>query len=303
MTPAVTILIPTFNREKFILEALSCAAAQTFSNIEILVTDNCSTDSTTRIVLDFAKNDPRVRLIKNDQNLGPLLNWKRGIEAASCEFVKILWSDDLMQENFLEETVPLLLDDVGFVISPICIGESWENAKAFEYDLFTGESILSNQFIERSLTGASIPVSPGCSLFRKKDLLKNLTLENVLFESDRFMLNGAGPDLLFFLKTCLDYPKIGYANATKSFFRDHPGSITVGEKARLIGLDYLKAKLLFTHLISHRFYHGISLEIFLRDKKAWQAIRENFFLGFTPLVGICEYVFWRGVYILKRKIK
>lgn len=302
MAPKVTILIPTFNREKYILEALNCAAAQTFQDIEILVTDNCSTDSTTALVEKFAKEDPRIRLVTNDKNLGPLMNWKRGLEASRGEIVKILWSDDLMEENFIEETLALLTDDVGFVVSPIYIGESWENSEKFIYDLAPSIKISSTQFIDRSLMGASIPVSPGCSLFRKSDLLKNLTLQNDLFESDRFKLNGAGPDLLLFLKTCLDYPYIAFAESTKSFFRDHPGSITVSEKARLIGLDYLKAKLFFSSLSRHRFFYGIRAELNLRSKdKISPRYQKNSF-GLRDFFGIFEYFFRRALFILRRKL-
>lgn len=303
LAPKVTILIPTFNREKYILEALSSAAQQTYRDTEILVIDNCSTDKTVEIAKRFAASDSRVRILVNEQNLGPLLNWKRGLENASGELVKILWSDDLMRENFLAETIPVLTDGVGFVVSAIKIGDGWESSKDFRYDLDHRQKISSSDFINKSLMGASIPVSPGCSLFRKKDLIKNLTLNNELFTQDRFKLNGAGPDLLFFLRACLDYPFVGVVNSTSSFFRDHPGSITVGEKAKLIGLDYLKAKLYFAAMANHRYFLGIFLEIVFRSRKDKEYFKGDVTVDFRNFIGAIEYILRRGFLILKRRLR
>lgn len=290
----VTILIPTYNRESFILEALDSAASQTFKDIEILVTDNCSTDKTQEIVRNYP--DQRVRLQVNEKNLGPLLNWKRGIEQAKGELIKILWSDDLIDQDYLEKTIPLLTEDLGFVFSKILIGKNRDNAFEYKVDLKEGKT-LSQKFISNSLVGAGVPSSPGCALFRKEDLKLSLTEVNSLFDQDRFKQNGAGPDLLFFLKTCSRYPYFYYTKSTASFFRDHAGSITVSEKSKAmaIALDYLKAKAYFAELFGHPFLSGLIFEIRLRQK---DVVPKRLFK--FQFMGWLSYLFCRGKVLVLR---
>jgi glycosyltransferase involved in cell wall biosynthesis len=305
LSPLVTIVIPTFNREKFIQEALECSSQQTYKNIEILVIDNRSSDETVNIVRKFSETDERVKLYINDTNVGPLLNWKRGFELSSGELVKILWSDDLMESNYLEKTVPCLTSDVGFVVSEIQLGPSWKESDRYNYDLSPSEKGLASSFIKKSLVSASVPLSPGCALFRKKDLIQNVTLNNPFFASDRFKQNGAGPDMLFFLKASAQYKYFGFTSETKSFFREHEGSITISEKARLIGLDYAKARLLFAINTRNRLALGLYIEILLRDRTANK--EKRFALGelLRPkyLIGMFEYFFLRSWYFAKRKLK
>lgn len=95
-----TIGIPTFNRgSTFLKRALNCCLAQTADNLEILVSDNASTDDTRKVVSEFGA---RVRYIRNDTNIGPLANFVRLIEEARGEYFSLLQDDDLIHNNFVE---------------------------------------------------------------------------------------------------------------------------------------------------------------------------------------------------------
>ena len=67
--PLVTVGIPVYNGEKSILAALKSISDQTYKNIEIIVSDNCSTDRTASIVNSYAKENPNVKLIKQEKSL------------------------------------------------------------------------------------------------------------------------------------------------------------------------------------------------------------------------------------------
>ena len=68
--PLVTIAIPTQNSaDKYLINAISSAAAQTYENLEIIVADNCSTDNTSQVIKNY--NDERLQYIRHDKNLGP----------------------------------------------------------------------------------------------------------------------------------------------------------------------------------------------------------------------------------------
>ena len=117
----VSILIPTYNREKIILETLNSAVNQTYKNIEVIVVDNKSTDNSYKIIKDFAKSHPNVKVYQNDTNIGPVRNWRRCMDYATGEYAKILWSDDLIAPDFIEKTLPWLADndDIAFVCTGI----------------------------------------------------------------------------------------------------------------------------------------------------------------------------------------
>ena len=117
--PKVSNLIPTYNREKIILETLSSAISQTYENTEIIVVDTKSTDNSFEIIKEFAKSHPNVKVYQNEENIDPVRNWRRCLDYATGEYAKILWSDDLITPDFIEKTLSYIIDheDVGFVFT------------------------------------------------------------------------------------------------------------------------------------------------------------------------------------------
>ena len=99
--PIVSLLIPVYNVEKYLAECLDSALAQTLSNIEIICIDDGSTDASGAMLDEYAKKDPRVKVI-HKQNSGYGASMNRGLDAATGEFIGILESDDTMLPNGLE---------------------------------------------------------------------------------------------------------------------------------------------------------------------------------------------------------
>jgi len=114
----VSILIPVYNRENLIEETVQSALNQTYKNIEIIIVDNQSIDKTWEVMQKLAFQDDRIKIFQNDKNMGPVRNWKRCIDEATGDYGKILWSDDLIAPEFLENTVHFLENkDIGFVFT------------------------------------------------------------------------------------------------------------------------------------------------------------------------------------------
>ena len=90
----VTIIVPTFNAKETIGTTLSSLIAQTYSNIEIIVADDCSTDNTREFVKEFEKKDNRVKLIESKINQGPYVARNRALKIATGDFVTCNDSDD-----------------------------------------------------------------------------------------------------------------------------------------------------------------------------------------------------------------
>jgi glycosyltransferase involved in cell wall biosynthesis len=96
----VSVCIPAFNNGRFIAETLNSVLGQTYQNIEVIVVDDCSEDDTVSQIEQLA--DDRVRLIKNERNLGMHGNWSKALSYASGEFIKLVCGDDLLLPGCIE---------------------------------------------------------------------------------------------------------------------------------------------------------------------------------------------------------
>ena len=106
--PLISICIPSYNNEEFIASTLESVLRQTYSNFEVLITDDCSTDGTISVISKFS--DPRIRLVKNERNLGIGGNWQKALSAATGEYVKLLCGDDILYPDCLRRQVEALED-------------------------------------------------------------------------------------------------------------------------------------------------------------------------------------------------
>jgi alpha-1,3-rhamnosyltransferase len=101
-----TIVITTYNAEKFLVEALDSLKNQTFQDFDCVVTDDCSTDRTLEICKTWLSENPefqhRTKIIESSVNTGVSANTNRGLKAASSEWIQVLSADDMFLENSLE---------------------------------------------------------------------------------------------------------------------------------------------------------------------------------------------------------
>jgi glycosyltransferase involved in cell wall biosynthesis len=100
----VSIGIPTYNRaNSYLKHALRSAVNQTYKNIEIIVSDNCSPDHTESVVKEF--NDPRIRFYRQKENIGPHRNCNFCLEQSRGKYFLLLLDDDLVDDDFVSTCV------------------------------------------------------------------------------------------------------------------------------------------------------------------------------------------------------
>ncbi|MEM6398881.1 MAG: glycosyltransferase family 2 protein [Cyanobacteria bacterium P01_D01_bin.116] len=104
--PLVSIITPTYNRPEYLKLALASAVQQTYQNIEIIVSDNCSPENPESIVESF--KDSRIRFFRNQSNLGMFANTMNAFKKARGKYVASLLDDDLWEKDFLAKLVPAL---------------------------------------------------------------------------------------------------------------------------------------------------------------------------------------------------
>ena len=92
----ISIIIPVYNVEKYISQCLDSAINQSLKDIEIIIVDDCGSDNSMDIAYEYAKNDSRIKIIKNSQNMGLFLTRCEGIKSATGEYILNLDSDDFL---------------------------------------------------------------------------------------------------------------------------------------------------------------------------------------------------------------
>lgn len=245
--PSVSILIPVYNRERYIEDCIKSALNQTFADFEIVVVDNCSTDRTWDICCECAAHDARVKVYRNASNIGPVRNWVSCLSKSRGEYIKILWSDDLIHPDFLSKTIPHLEDEsIGFVYSSAQVFESDpENVLIHSFAAFDSGVYGSHLYMESALFNGDVPYSPGCAIFRSRDVKRNLIIDVPNRIGSDFSMHAIGNDLLLFLLTASQYKSFAVVKEPLSYFRSHQSSITASAPTGKIPLHYNLAKAFF----------------------------------------------------------
>ncbi|MBJ2126446.1 glycosyltransferase [Flavobacterium sp. IB48] len=107
--PLVTVVLPCYNAELYVEEAVRSIINQTYSNLEILLLDDCSTDGTSSILSMLAEEDKRVRIIRNEENLKLIKTLNKGIDEAKGSFIARMDADDISLPERIEKQIDYMI--------------------------------------------------------------------------------------------------------------------------------------------------------------------------------------------------
>ena len=134
--PRVTIGLPVYNGGRYLREAIESAIFQSYRDLELVICDNASTDTTEAICRDYAARDPRIRYVRNAENLGASRNFNLTFKLSRGEFFRWLAADDVLAPACIERCVVALDGDASAVLAHTnvkLIGESGDPFGDFEY--------------------------------------------------------------------------------------------------------------------------------------------------------------------------
>ena len=112
-TPILSVLMPVFNSEQFVAEAIESIMNQTFKDFEFLILDDASTDKSFEIIKDFEKRDSRIKVYQNEKNLGVVASRNKLLNLAKGKYIVWLDSDDIAIENRFEKQMNFLEEHPG----------------------------------------------------------------------------------------------------------------------------------------------------------------------------------------------
>jgi glycosyltransferase involved in cell wall biosynthesis len=118
--PRVTVGLPVYNGEAYLSKAIDCILAQTFTDFELIISDNCSNDGTEQICREYAAKDSRIRYYREEVNRGAAWNHNRLVELARGEYFKWQCADDLCAPQMIADCVAELDSNPELVL---CYGQ------------------------------------------------------------------------------------------------------------------------------------------------------------------------------------
>lgn len=214
MNPLVSILMTSYNREKYITEAIESVLSSNYKNFELIIVDDFSQDNTVNIIQEFADKDARISFYKNEVNLGQFANRNKAVGFAKGTYLKFFDSDDVMYDHLLQVTMDAMLKfpDAGIGIE--CI---WENVKDNLPVLFSSrEAYISYYFLGNNF----LALGPSAVIFKRS-----------LFEEcggfDEHI--GILADTLLILKMAANSSVVGYAS-NLFYWRVHDEQVTIHQK-------------------------------------------------------------------------
>lgn len=143
----ISVVITSYNYEKYLKDTINSVLSQTYSDWEMIVIDDASTDSSVDIIKEFVKKDSRIKLIENETNLGLTQTPKKGLEAASGEWVAILESDDRLREDYLEKKAAIAAQypDIGLIFNDVELFGDETRIKELEKTFSKSSEILKRK--------------------------------------------------------------------------------------------------------------------------------------------------------------
>lgn len=254
--PKVSVLIPAYNYAKYLPEAIESVLSQTFTDFELIIIDNCSTDNTKDVVNNYTKNDSRVTFIRNKENIGMYRNYNQALLHATGDYIKFLNADDKFEPTLLEKFVNILENDI-----TISVVTSYRQYFGSKNDILTSPfkgKVESTTAILSALKKGNWIGEPTTVMFRRENLNLGLFDISLLMFADQDMwLRHLRVGNLYIIDEVL------------SFFRIHEEQGTVqltsDKDKRLFNLlqyaEYRRSVLL-----NHRFGYDLYTSNMLKSK-------------------------------------
>lgn len=186
--PAASIGVPVYNTERYIGKALDALLAQTFTDFEIVISDNTSTDRTGEICREYAARDGRIRYIRQPENIGLPRNWNACVHAARGEFFKWASASDLVAPTMLEKCIAALRADPAMVL---CYGKTAHvDENGVQLDVYEGDMSFDQPRPSDRFYAVSQNLSrnnPQCGVMRL-DVLRRTRLDRTYPAGDMVMM-------------------------------------------------------------------------------------------------------------------
>ncbi|MEA5575259.1 glycosyltransferase family 2 protein [Anabaena sp. UHCC 0451] len=232
--PLVSVIIPTYNRPEYLKQAIKSAVQQNYQNMEIIVSDNCSSENPQDLVDSFA--DSRIKFWRHPENVGMLNNQMNAFKMAEGKYVASLHDDDMWHQDFLAELVPSLEANPDLILA-FCdqyiidsqgqINEVATETNSHSYQRDQMPSGIYQDFQKIGLIDKSIATAAAC------------VIRNGLIDWDSIPSEVGGMwDLYVTYLCCISDYSVYYCPEKLTYYREHDQTDTM-----LSGRSNIQAKI------------------------------------------------------------
>lgn len=250
MTNMVSVVLATYNAEKYLKQNIESLINQTYKNIELIYVNDGSTDSTLNILESYSVKDSRIKII-SQENAGAAIARNRGIESISGKYLMILDADDYFELNMVEELVyyaEKLQTEIVIFGSNIYDNQSgmikeYEPSNKRRY--IPNKDVFSNDDISNCLLQIC-----GTAAWNKFYLSEYVYREKLFFQNCRII-----DDVFFSVMSLCKASKVAYLDKKLLFYRVNNAASQMGDTEHLVE-QYIKAyEFLITELEKEEFYY------------------------------------------------
>ena len=229
----VSVIVPVYNVEDYLIECLTSIINQTLKEIEIICIDDCGTDNSINILKEYAKKDDRIKIISHKENkgLGPARN--TGIKESKGEYISFIDSDDYISRDYLENLYNTIIKYDTDIVSTINIKRVVGKAiSLYSININKYLSIFQKIFKKNHFEGIS-----NANIKDEKENTKNypfvvawnkLYKKSFLLDNDLFFMDikKGSEDEDFYQRLLLNSPSISYNHKSIYYYRERNYSLT-----------------------------------------------------------------------------
>lgn len=224
----VSVIIPTYNAENTILKCINSIVKQTYKNIEIIIIDDGSTDSTLNKLNDLAKNDDRI-IIKKQRNSGVSVARNNGINIASGDYILFVDSDDWLEKTMIEKMIITAQKENTDIVRCNFYDEYVNKTLLGKiYDELKNIKILNSEYALKNIYDYFLTANKPIKNFVMLILIKKeLILKNKIYFNEKlYMLE----DVLFYQELLYYSKSIYFLDEPLYHYYENPNSVTHSRK-------------------------------------------------------------------------
>jgi len=240
VSPLVSIGVAVYNEARHLAEALDSLRAQDYPNIEIVISDNASTDATPQICAEYVAMDPRIRYHRKDTNTGSFDNFNRVLDLARGEFFMWASGHDVRQPSQVSKCVEVMLEDSGIVL---CYTQMiWIDGEGRPLEpLEKGQDYIDTRGLELSLLRINVVLwglrggQPSYGVFRRQALKKTPAYTHIVSPDMALLIELAAIGKFAYVSDPLLYVRRGETYDNWPFYlgRHFPEELHGGKTERL----------------------------------------------------------------------
>ena len=236
--PLVSVVVFTYNSEKYVIETLESVKAQTYQNIELVISDDCSSDETCILCNKWIDKNGSffngIKLITYPRNTGIVFNLNRGLKAASGEWIKIIAGDDLLLEQSIHKYVQFVSSNVCNVVAAkryyFYNNDPDQRRSKDDHNIFNQKGISNKEQYQIALRGFGAPHNTW--FFRKK------FIEAIGYYDEKFPMME---DWSMKIRVLNSGEKIYFCDQYTLLYRVHQDSVSLLKEGKIYSGWYMNA--------------------------------------------------------------